>query len=212
MLPRQGLSRQPNTVSSPSARRLGEIRVDHRAHGVRAVYLVEGEDPNSSLQLAGFFEGLSADISVVELSSGKLTSYVVQVLQDDQKLLNEIEDFLGKNFPFVITHRHFDRPFYDMIVDLCDQTGSTVRPISKCRLCGSPEPFPIVVSFYDKRRALMGERTYCARCLADVPQDNARSFLRALQEADKAVADLTGEITPRQTPALSICTNGPGLP
>jgi len=207
MLARSGLRRQPNTESGPSTRRLGEIRVDRRSHGVRAVYLVEVEDTDSARQLAAFFEGLSADVSAVELSTGKLTSYVVQVLHDDQRLLNQIEEFLGKNFPFVITHRHFDRPFYDMIADLCEQTGSTVRSIPKCRLCGSPEPFPIVVSFLDKRRALLGEGTYCAQCLADVPQEDARSFLHALKQADKAVADLTSDMTPRQRPALSIRTN-----
>lgn len=207
------ISPQQHNGSPISGRRrtgkLGEIRVEHRSCGVRAVFLVEVEDPASAGQVSAFFEGLSADVSVVELSRGKLTSYAVQLVDDDQALLREIEEYLGENYPFVIVHRHLDRLFYEMMLDLCRQTGSTVRSVTRCGLCGSPEPFPVLVSFFDDRNAPVAERAYCSHCLADLPQDDARSFLRALTQADKPVADLVGRLSSRRTIALSIhCPRG----
>lgn len=168
------------------------------------MFLVEVEDPASAAQVSAFFEGLAANVCAVELSRGKLTSYAVRVLDDDQALLREIEDYLAGSYPFVIVHRHLDRLFYEMMLDLCRQTRSKVRPITRCSLCGVPEPFPVIVSFLDDREIAVARRAYCSRCVTDLPQDDARTFLCALTLADKPVADLVGEFSTRHIPSLKV--------
>lgn len=167
-------------------RLVNQICVEPQSKGLRAVYLVETRDEHETAQLSRLFGDFAPVLDVVQLSSGKLVSYAIQLQDQNQSLFEEIEAFLKKNFGFVILHRSFDRLIYDIVRDLCKDSGSELRPIPKCDICGKPEPFPeTVVSLLDKQSASLATRMYCATCTAESAGRNNKEFVMSLLEADR---------------------------
>lgn len=164
-----------------------QICVEPRPHGLRAVYLVETQNEHDAIDLAGFFADFASQLESIQLSGGKLVSYAVQLPGEDQSLLEEIEAFLKKNFGFVILHRSFDQIIYDIVKDLCKDSGSHLAPLHKCDICGKSEPFPeTVVSFLDKDKTNLATRIYCGTCTAESAGRNSKEFIMSLLEADKS--------------------------
>lgn len=164
-----------------------QICIEPKPHGFRAVYLVETQNEHDAIDLAGFFADFAPQLESIQLSGGKLVSYAVQLPGEDQSLLEEIEAFLKKNFGFVILHRSFDQIIYDIVKDLCRDSGSHLAPLHKCDICGKAEPFPqTVVSFLDKDNVNLATHIYCATCTAESAGRNNKEFIMSLLEADKS--------------------------
>ena len=164
-----------------------QICIENRPHGLRAVYMVETLNENDSIILAGLFADFESQIESIQLSSGKLVSYAVQIAGEEQSILEEIETFLKKNFGFVILHRSFDQIIYDIVKDLCKDSGSHIAPLHKCDICGKAEPFPeTVVTFLDKDNSNLATHIYCTTCTAESAARNNKEFIRSLLEADKS--------------------------
>lgn len=167
-------------------RLVSQICVEPQPIGLRAVYLVETQDERAGADLSKFFADFGTALQAVQLSGGKLVSYAVQLHDQDQSLLDEIERFLKTNFGFVILHRSFDQLIYDIVRDLCKDSGSSLMPIPKCDICGRPEPFPeTVVSLLDKKNSRLATRMYCATCTAESSGRNNKEFVMSLFEADR---------------------------
>lgn len=165
---------------------VSQICVESQPRGLRAVYLVETQSAQEAADLARFFDDFSCALDSVKLSSGKLVSYAVQLRSQDQSLLEEIERFLKKNFGFVILHRSFDDLIYDIVRELCKDSGSNLLPIHKCDICGKPEPFPeTVISILDKSNVNLATRMYCATCTAESAGRSNKEFIMTLLEADR---------------------------
>jgi len=170
-----------------SERSVSQICVEPRPQGLHAVYLVETHNEQEAEILSKLFGDFSSVLQSLQLSKGKLVSYAVQLQNQDQSLLDEIESFLKKNFGFVILHRSFDHMIYDIVRELCKDSGSALSGISKCDICGKPEPFPeTAISFLDKENVKLGTRLYCATCTAESARRNNKEFLRALLAADRS--------------------------
>jgi hypothetical protein len=167
-------------------RLVNQICVEPQPKGLRAVYLVETQDEKEAADLSKLFGDFAPALQVAQLSKGKLVSYAVQLSEQDQPLLEEIETFLKKNFGFVILHRSFDSLIYDIVRELCKDSGSSLIAIPRCDICGKPEPFPeIVISFLDKQNVRLASRLYCATCTAESAGRNNKEFIMALLEADR---------------------------
>jgi hypothetical protein len=148
--------------------------------------MVETQDEREAEDLSRLFGDFSPAVQSVQLSSGKLVSYAVQLCDHDQVLLDEVEAFLKKNFGFVVLHRSFDSLIYDIVRELCKDSGSTLIPIPKCDICGKRDPFPdTVVRLLDKQNVHLASRTYCATCTAEATGRNNKEFVMALLEADR---------------------------
>lgn len=166
-------------------RAVSRICVEPRPRGFRAVYLVETQSEREAQDVARLFSDFAPAIQSIQLSRGKLVSYAVQLRDQDQSLLAEIEAFLKKNFGFVILHRSFDPLIYDIVQELCKDSGSDLISIPKCDICGKPEPFPeTVITFLDSRNTKVASRLYCATCTAESGGRNNKEFLISLLEAD----------------------------
>ena len=113
-------------------RAVSRICVEPRPRGFRAVYLVETQSEREAQDVARLFSDFAPAIQSIQLSRGKLVSYAVQLRDQDQSLLAEIETFLKKNFGFVILHRSFDPLIYDIVQELCKDSGSDLISIPKC--------------------------------------------------------------------------------
>ncbi len=169
------------------ARSVDQICIEAKPHGLRAVYLVETQNECDAINLAGLFADFAPQLESIQLSSGKLVSYAVHLTGEDQTLLDEIEIFLKKNFGFVILHRSFDQIIYDIVKDLCKDTGSHIAPMHKCDICGKPEPFPeTIVTLLDKEDINISTRVYCTTCTAESAGRNNKEFILSLLEADKS--------------------------
>ena len=170
-----------------SVRLVSQICVEPQPKGLRAVYLVETQNEREAKELAKLFGDFSPVLQSFKLSKGKLVSYAVQLGGQDPSLFDEIEAFLKQNFEFVIMHRSFDSLIYDIIRELCKDSGSTLMPISKCDICGKPEPFPeTTINFLDKEDVSLATRLYCATCTAESARRNNKEFLKALLDADRS--------------------------
>lgn len=168
-------------------RSVNQICIEPRPKGLRAVYLVETQNDQEVAELTRLFGDFAAALDSIQLSDGRLVSYAVQLRDTDQTLLEEIEAFLKKNFGFVILHRSFDQIIYDIVSELCKDSGSSLLPIPRCDICGRPEPFPqTVVSFLDKENVNIATRMYCATCTAESSGRNNKEFVMALLEADRS--------------------------
>lgn len=165
---------------------VNQICVETQPRGLRAVYLVETQNEEQSTELTKLFGEFASALQVVPLSSGKLVSYAVQLHAENQSLLEEIETFLKKNFGFVMLHRSFDPMIYDIVKELCKDSGSELLPIPKCNICGKSDPFPeTVVSLMTKEKSKLATRTYCTTCTVDLSKGSNKEFVRALLEADR---------------------------
>lgn len=168
-----------------------QICVETRPHGIRAVYLVETANEHDSATLASLFADFAPQLESIQLSTGKLVSYAVQLPAEKQSLLEDIEAFLKKNFEFVILHRSFDQLIYDIVKDLCKDSGSHLAPLHKCDICGKVEPFPeTIVTFVDKDSNNLSTHFYCATCTAESSARNSKEFILSLLDADKSGFDL----------------------
>ncbi|MHB1001729.1 MAG: hypothetical protein ACYC27_21020 [Armatimonadota bacterium] len=166
---------------------INQICVEPRPNGLRAVYLVETQSEREAGDLSKFFADFAPVLDCIQLSSGKLVSYAVQLHGQDQSLLEELEGFLKKNFGFVILHRSFDQIIYDIVRELCKDSGSHLVPMHKCDICGKPEPFPeTIVSFLDKDNTNLATHMYCATCTAESARRNNKEFIKSLLEADRS--------------------------
>ena len=167
-------------------RLVSQICVEPLPSGLRAVYLVETQNDREAQDISKFFGDFSPAIETIQLSSGKLVSYAVQLQNQDQHLFDEIEAFLKKNFGFVILHRSFDQLIYEIVRDLCKDSGSSLLPIPKCDICGKPEPFPeTAVSLLDKQNTNLATRMYCATCTTESAGRNNKEFVMSLLGADR---------------------------
>ena len=165
---------------------VSQIYVEPQIAGICGVYMVETRDERESDEFARMFADFAPSVRSIQLSSGKLVSYAVQLQGEDQALLDEIESFLKKNFEFVVLHRSFDPLIYDVLRELCKDSGSTMLPIPKCDICGKRVPFPqMVVRLLDSRDVSLATRTYCSTCTVESARNNKREFVVTLLAADK---------------------------
>lgn len=165
---------------------VSQICIEPKLKGVSAVYLVEAETENQADYLEDMFRELSPEVESLQLSSGKLVSYAVQLQAHNQTLLEDIEAFLKRNYGFVILHRSFDSMIYEIVRELCKDSGSTLLPIPKCDICGKPDPFPeTIVRLLDEKNTNVACRTYCGTCTAETAVGNNKEFVMALLEADR---------------------------
>lgn len=165
---------------------VNQICVEPQPKGLRAVYLVETQNEREAEDLSKLFDDFAPALESIQLSSGKLVSYAVQLRSHDQTLLEEVETFLKRNFGFVVLHRSFDLLIYDIVRELCKDSGSALLPIPKCDICGKPDPFPeTVVRLLDKQNTHLATRTYCTTCTAESAGRNNKEFVMALLEADR---------------------------
>jgi len=168
-------------------RLVSQIHVEPQPKGLCAVYLVETQNEREAADLSRLFQDFAPALESVQLSSGKLVSYAVQLRNHDQSLLEELETFLKKNFGFVILHRSFDPLIHDIVRELCKDSGSNLMPVSRCDICGKRDPFPeTVVTFLDKQKVNLATRTYCATCTAESAGRNNKEFVMALLGADRS--------------------------
>lgn len=166
---------------------VSQICVEPQPKGLCAVYLVETRNEREAEDLSRLFGDFSPALQSLQLSSGKLVSYAVQLASQDQSLLDEIEKFLKKNFEFVMLHRSFDALIYDIVRELCKDSGSTLLHIPKCDICGKHDPFPqTVVMLLDKENIHMATRHYCETCTAEATSSNNKEFVKALLGSDKS--------------------------
>jgi len=165
---------------------VNQICVEPQPYGLCAVYLVETQNEREAEDLARLFSDFAPALQSVQLSSGKLVSYAVQLGSRDQSLLDEIEAFLKRNLGFVVLHRSFDPLIYEIVRDLCRDSGSTLLPMPKCDICGKHDPFPqTAVTLLDKENVNLATRTYCATCTAGLAANNNKEFVMALLAADR---------------------------
>jgi len=163
-----------------------QICLESEPTGVCAVYLVETETSREAQELAGLFEQFASVLDVIPLSSGKLTTYAVRLVGQEQNVLDEIESLLKKNFGFVILHRSFNEQIYEIVRELCKDTGSRLNRIPICDICGRAEPFPATrLKFLDRARKVLASRTYCSTCTTEYMGQSSKKFLTSLLEADK---------------------------
>jgi hypothetical protein len=166
---------------------VSQICVEPQPRGLRAVYLVETQNEQEAKELARQFGDFSPALQSFQLSKGKLVSFAVQLREQNPTLFDEIETFLKQNFGFVILHRSFDALIYDIVRELCKDSGSSLLPIPKCDICGKPEPFPeTTISFLDKENVNLATRLYCATCTAESSRRSNKEFLKALLQADRS--------------------------
>jgi hypothetical protein len=157
--------------------------------------MVETRNEREAEDLARVFEDFAPSVQSIQLSSGKLVSHAVQLAGDDQALLDEIETFLKRNFEFVVLHRSFDAMIYDIVRELCKDSGSTLLPIPKCDICGKRDPFPqMVVRLLDSRDVSLAARTYCSTCTAESARNNNREFVVTLLAADRGGLGAFGQM------------------
>lgn len=168
-------------------RLVSQICVEPQPKGLRAVYLVETQNETQAKELSQQFGDFAPALQSFQLSKGKLVSYVVQLQGQDSSIFDEVEAFLKQSFDFVIMHRSFDTLIYDIVRELCKDSGSTLTSIPKCDICGKPEPFPeTMINFLDKENVNLASRLYCATCTAESARRNNKEFLKALLEADRS--------------------------
>ncbi len=166
---------------------VNQICIEPQPKGLRAVYLVETQNESEAAELARLFEDFAPVLQSTQLSTGKLVSYAVQLNGDDQSLFEQIESFLKTNFGFVILHRSFDGIIYDIVKELCKDSGSNLMPIRKCDICGKYEPFPeTIVTFLDKDNTHLATHLYCATCTAESAGRNNKEFIKSLLDADRS--------------------------
>ena len=163
-----------------------EIYVETQPKGVCAVYLVETQNESETEVLTNVFADFAPNLESLQLSSGKLVSYAVQLRNDDQGLLDQIGDFLKKSFGFVILHRSFDPMIYEIVRELCKDSGSQLLHMPKCDICGKADPFPeTVVRLLGPQGISVATRTYCGTCTAESAGRSNKEFVMALLEADR---------------------------
>ena len=163
-----------------------EIYVETQPKGVCAVYLVETRNESETQNLADLFSDFAPKLESLQLSSGKLVSYAVQLRNHDQGLLDQIGDFLKQNFGFVILHRSFDPMIYEIVRELCKDSGSQLHHVPKCDICGKADPFPeTLVRLLGPQGTNLATRTYCRTCTAESAGSSNKEFVMALLEADR---------------------------
>jgi len=163
-----------------------EVSVDQQPEGLRAVYLVETRDSEEARQIAKLFGDLQNRVQVLQLSMGKLVSYVVQMCDADSSLLDEIALMLKGHYSFVVTQRSFDEIIYRIVTELCADTSSKLLPVPQCSICGRTEPFPsVVVNLFDEDGQVRLSRSYCASCAASATATSNKEFVRTLLASDK---------------------------
>ena len=174
---------------------VNQICVESQTTGLCAVYMVETRNDLEAENLSRMFEDFAPAVQSVQLSSGKLVSYAVQLAGDDQALLEQIEAFLKKNFEFVVLHRSFDPLIYDVVRELCKDSGSTLLPMPKCDICGKRDPFPrTVVRLLDKGDVNLATRVYCSTCTAESARNNNREFVVTLLRSDRSGLGAFGQM------------------
>ena len=163
-----------------------EIYVETQPKGVSAVYLVETQNESETDQLANLFSDFAPNLESLQLSSGKLVSYAVQLRDHDQALLDQLGDFLKTNFGFVMLHRSFDPMIYEIVRELCKDSGSQLLHVPKCDICGKTDPFPeTLVRLLGPQGTSLATRTYCGTCTAESAGRSNKEFVMALLEADR---------------------------
>ncbi len=164
-----------------------QISVERWPRGLRAVYLVEADSDEDKRALLQVFKQFEPVLENIQLSSGKLVSYAVQLQSEDQSILEELEGLLKRDFGFVILHRSFDPLIYEIVSELCKDSGSRLIAVPKCDICRRPEPFPdTVVNFADEENNRIATRAYCGSCAAQSVGRNSKEFVTSLLEADRA--------------------------
>jgi hypothetical protein len=165
---------------------VSHISVEPQQRGLKAVYLVEAESDQDERELGRLFEQFEPMLESVQLCSGKLVAYAVQLHSEEQSMLDELEQMLRANFVFVILHRSFDQLIYDIVRELCKDSGSKLGALPRCDICRRPEPFPeVVVKFADNEGHAISTRGYCATCAAESGGRNNKEFVISLLQADR---------------------------
>lgn len=173
-------------VKNAEDRPVSEIAVDPQPEGTVAVYLVEPGSEKETRSLSSLFEDLKPHVNVTQLSRGRLVSYAVQTRDGDASVLDELEDTLKKNYPFVVMQRSFDMVIYRIVKDLCSDTGSKLLSIPKCNICGIVQPFPdTVITLADENGNALMSRSYCGTCTASLVSRTNKDFVLSLLLADR---------------------------
>jgi len=173
---------------------VGEIRLEPRPAGVRAVYLVETRNRAESREIEELFRELESRVQVRRLSTGMLTGYAVQARQSDAAIVDAIEDVLRESFACVTVQRELDEVTFRVLADLCRRTGSRMLSMERCAICGKPAPFPAAtVTVSDGRKSPAASRGYCAHCTAEASRPTNQAFVRSLLSADRDGLSRLGE-------------------
>jgi len=160
------------------------------------VYLVEAESDQDARELSRLFDQFQPILQSVQLCRGKLVAYAVKLESEDQSILDEIEQMLRANYGFVILHRSFDQLIYDIVCELCKDSGSKLIPVQRCDICRRPDPFPdVTVSFADDNGERISSRGYCATCTAESGGRNNKEFVISLLQADRGRFDEVRNVT-----------------
>jgi len=163
-----------------------EIYVETQPKGVSAVYLVETQNESEAETLANLFGDFAPKLESLQLTSGKLVTYAVQLREHDQGLLDQIGDFLKANFGFVILHRSFDPMIYEIVRELCKDSGSQLLHVTKCDVCGKADPFPeTTIKLLGPQSTSLATRNYCGTCTAESAGRSNKEFVTALLGADR---------------------------
>jgi len=175
---------------------VSQISVESQPRGLKGVYLVEADSDKEARELTRLFDQFQPMLDSVQLCSGKLVAYAVKLYGEDQSILDELEQMLRANFGFVILHRSFDQLIYDIVRQLCKDSGSKLIPVQRCDICRRAEPFPdVTVNFTGHYGERIDERGYCATCTAESGGRNNKEFVISLLEADRGKFDEVRNVT-----------------
>lgn len=166
--------------------KVSEIVVDPKPVGVRAVFLVETRNAEESREVTAFFSDVSDYLQVLPMSKGNLLSFAVQVQKGDQRILDEIRAILASRYGFVALHRSFDALIYQIVTELCSDTGSKLLTVPKCDICGVVDPFPeTIVNLSSEDGRPIASRKYCSTCTAQASATKHKDFVISLLTADR---------------------------
>ncbi len=173
-------------AASRTVEKVSEIVIDPKPGGSRAVFLVETRNSEETREVMNFFSDISDYLQVLPMSKGSLLSFAVQVQEGDQKMLDEIRAKLASRYGFVALHRSFDALIYNILTELCNDTGSKLLPVPKCDICGKVDPFPeTIVNLAGEDGTPVASRKYCSTCTAQHSATNNKDFVISLLSADR---------------------------
>lgn len=162
-----------------------EVLLEPRASGTCAVYIVEVRNRQEIREVKELFGSLDAELEIRQLAEGTVTAYAVRVTGRDLRVLDEVELALKENYRFSISERSFQPSLYTVLGELCDSSGSILRPVPTCGICQAPDPFPTTVEFVDATNHRLAEGCYCARCVNAMEVADDRDLTVRLLAADR---------------------------
>jgi len=173
-----------------------EIIIDPQPDGLRAGYLIETHCSEEAREIEALFSELEAHLEIRQLSEGRLLSYAVKAHESDAHILQSIQNYIEQEceHEFASMHAPLEDYIYQIVDDLCRETGSTALPIPRCNICGKAEPFPrTVISLAGEDGSVMMHRNYCASCTAQAQAPSNKEFILTLLSSDERDFGRLGE-------------------